>query len=406
MNRATLLVTTTAAFLLGAVAVNTAPAYADWPVIDVAAIAQEVKSVAAETGILDVLNAMSTVQNTISNTMSAINKAIGPTTYGDTNTLLQEGFTQNANYAKAQIGAQQQITDASNEAMAQFGLQVRDAQIRDEQTASPTACLALDGGVSTSAAAVQAYQVGQVIAAIHDMRGEALPGMPSYYGAGQGVASVAKEHLALYCDQNDVAAGLCATANTNTQDADQHFSSLFGSGTYADQNAVNTAKDYAINLIEPAAPAALRGDQLNSTIGQDSAVRRRSFNARMSLAQSVVDSYIGMQTPSVPLTAQQQQYLVGRGLPQQQTGSMLQVLQIEAERRYSDVSWAAYLQSMPPAAVEREVATELALSTYLEFQILKQAMEHTTVSAALLAAKAEHDFMPTSQMPVPSLANN
>jgi len=32
-----------------------------------------------------------------------------------------------------------------------------------------------------------------------------------------------------------------------TPDADQQFASLFGSGTYTSQTAVNTAKDYAIN---------------------------------------------------------------------------------------------------------------------------------------------------------------
>ena len=66
-------------------------------------------------------------------------------------------------------------------------------------------------------------------------------------------------------------------------------SSLFGAGTYPDQTSVVAAKDYAINLIEPVAPGALRGDQLASVAGQDAAMRRRSYNARMSLAQSFVD---------------------------------------------------------------------------------------------------------------------
>ena len=140
------------------------------------------------------------------------------------------------------------------------------------------------------------------------------PNMPSHYGQAQGVASISQEHLSYYCDANDAAAGLC-DAPAISPDADQQFSSLFGSGTYADQNAVNTAKDYAINLIEPVAPAALRGDQLTSAAGQDAAVRRRSYNARMSLAQSFVDQEIGMQTPSVPLTTLQQQYLTNIGLP-------------------------------------------------------------------------------------------
>ena len=106
----------------------------------------------------------------------------------------------------------------------------------------------------------------------HDQRGEAGPGMPSYYGRLRASLRSASEHLSNYCDQNDVAAGLGCNLSM-TPDADQQFASLFGSGTYTSQTAVNTAKDYAINLIEPVAPAALRGDQLASLAGQDAAVR-------------------------------------------------------------------------------------------------------------------------------------
>ena len=387
---------TSLGLVLGAVLFNAIPALADMPVVDAGTMAavQAVKSV------------LDTVSGTLNDVKAYANQifgALGDNTFGSVQQLLQEGFTQEANYAKATVGAQQQIIDASNLVMARFQRDMRNAQIRDEQTASPTACIAVDGGVSTQAAAVQAYGVAQTIATIHNLRGEAGPGMPSYYGQGQGVASMAQNHLNYYCDQNDVAVGLCASAS-GTPDADQQFSSLFGAGTYADQNAVNAAKDYAINLIEPVAPAALRGDQLTSIQGQDAAVRRRSFNARMSLAQSLVDQEIGMQTPSVPLTPQQQQYLTAMGLPSQQNGSWLQVLQIEAERRISDVNWNATLQAMPPAAVEREIAIELALSNYLAFQQFKLALTHTTISATQLAETTEHNFAPTVRMPIPSMA--
>jgi hypothetical protein len=151
------------------------------------------------------------------------------------------------------------------------------------------------------------------------------------------------------------------------------------------------------------APTPLRGDQLSSVAGQDAAVRRRSFNARMSLAQAFVDSTIGMQSPSVPLTAQQQQYLQNIGLPAQTNGSWLQALQIESERRISDVSWHTSLQAMTgPAAIEREIANELALNNYLLFQTFKLGLMHTTISAAHLAEDTERHFQPAVQMPVPS----
>jgi hypothetical protein len=62
--------------------------------------------------------------------------------------------------------------------MSQFQLGIRQAQIRDEQAPSPTQCTALDGGVGTQAAAVQAYDLAATLAGTHDMRGEATQGMP------------------------------------------------------------------------------------------------------------------------------------------------------------------------------------------------------------------------------------
>ena len=379
---------------------------AELPVIDVNSIAQEIQSVAKETGMLDVLNTISTINTDINNGITAFNKAIGLNTYGDTNTLLRQGFTQNANYSKAQIGAMSQLTDASNTVMSQFQLGVRDAQIRDEQTPSPASCTSLDGGVGTQSAAINAFGLYQALAETHDLRGEAGPNMPSYYGTGQGVASNASNHVALYCDATDSVAGLCSNGISAKPDADQQYISLFGTGNYPDQPSVVAAKDYAINLIEPAAPGALRGDQLASIAGQDAAMRRRSFNARMSLAQSFVDEEIAMQTPSVPLTATQQQFLSDMGLPAQQNGSLLQVMQIEAERRISDVNWSAQMASAPPAAVEREVANELAQLLYLSFQNYKLGLTHATISATQLAQATERDFIPTVRMPAPSMAAN
>jgi len=396
MRRSAYLAVGAIAIMAGGVIFFAKPAYADLPVIDPASIAKEIEQI----------NILGTINNGLNNLLGSkgpLATLMGNNAYGTVQQLLQEGFTQEANYSKATVGAMENITDASNEAMAQYDLQLRDAQIRDEQTASPTACTALDNGVSVQAAAVQGYDVGFTLQQIHDVRDESGPGTPSYYGQAQGVASESQEHLTDYCDQNDVAAGLCNSYDIATADADQRFSSLFGSGTYANQTAVTTAKDYAINLIEPVAPAALRGDQLNSIAGQDAAVLRRSYNARMSLAQSVIDDIIGMQAPSVPLTSQQQAYLAELGLPQETTGSWLQVLQINAESRASDINWNAQLQNMPPAAVQREVALELALNNYLQFQIFQIDLKNAAINATNLAQTAQHDFQPAVQMPAPNV---
>ena len=216
------------------------------------------------------------------------------------------------------------------------------------------------------------------------------------------------EHLGLYCNTDDLAANLCPNGISATPDADQKASNLLSSGAYADQAGVNAAKDVAINLIQPVAPAALRGDQLASVTGQDAAVRRRSYNARMSLAQTFVDNEIGMQVPSIPLTASQTQYMQNMGLamPASGNGSWMQVLQIEAERRVSDVGWHAELQNMPPAAVQREIALELALNNYLLFQTYKMSLQHATISATQLAEETDRNFLPTSKMSTPSMVAN
>jgi hypothetical protein len=113
-----------------------------------------------------------------------------------------------------------------------------------------------------------------------------------------------------------------------------------------------------------------------------------------------------MQTPSIPTTAMQRQYLTNLGLPVPDNLSWFQALQIEAERRISDVTWNATLASMPPASVERELASEMALSNYLAFQNLKIAMKHAAIGATQLAETAEHNFMPTVRMAAPSMASN
>jgi hypothetical protein len=91
------------------------------------------------------------------------------------------------------------------------------------------------------------------------------------------------------------------------------------------------------------------------------------------------------------------------GLPAQTQGSWLQVLQIESERRVSDETWAANLQSMPPSSVEREIATELALNNYLQFQIYKTSLERGSLEAAHLAIDTQHDYVPASTLPTPTV---
>jgi hypothetical protein len=393
MNRKTLLATV-AGIMLGGVLFNAAPALADLPTIDITTDGILTALQSAVTG------AINSMEKSVTDSLTSLANP------ASVSSLLTAGFTQMANYSKASVGAQQQITDASNTAMARFQRDIRNSQIRDQQTPNVQNCTTLDSGQVVTAASLQGWRTGQTIEAVMDPRGEAVIGTPAYYGAGQAMEAAGQVHLSRYCSTTDAEAGLCTAAATATQNADQRASSLFGADNLIDQNGVNAANDFGTNLIQPIVPAALRGDQLTSINGQDAAARRREYNARMSLARSAINLAIGQQTPGVILTAQQQQLLTNEGLTPPASGSWLQALSLEATRRISDVTWAAGLQAMPPASVEREIATELAFSNYLAMQQYRVSLLHATIAATQLSATEETTFHPTTEMPSPPMAAN
>ena len=125
----------------------------------------------------------------------------------------------------------------------------------------------------------------------------------------------------------------------------------------------------------------------------------------MSLARGVLDYAIGVQSPSVPLNDAQKQQMQSEGLTPVDNGSWLQALMLDANRRYSDVNWAAQLQGMTPAAVNREIAHELAATNYLLTQLYRVSLLNASTNAAHLAAKVEGDFAPTVQLPTPNISN-
>jgi hypothetical protein len=372
--------------VIGSMIFGSEPAYADWPVVDI---------------LVD--TAVKALQNAAVSAIGQVESAITGMQTSLTQTL-DNGFTQEANYSKAQIGAQEQIADASNTAMARFQRDVRNRQIVDEQTPNTQACAAIDNGTAVVVSSGQSWKVATAIEDVSDPRGEAYPGEPAYYGSAQAIQAVNQLHYSRYCSDPESQAGLCTTSPY--PNADQRASSLFGTGTFNGQDGVNAANDYVTNLAQPVVPAALRGDQLTSLTGEDGAARRREYNARMSLAHTVLDYVIGTQTPSVPLNAQQLQQMQNEGLPQIQNGSWLQALTLDVERRYSDVNWAGQLQAMPPASVEREIALELAVTNYLLLNNFKVSLMNASAAATTLAIETEKDFPAATPMPTPSMTSN
>ena len=78
-----------------------------------------------------VTNAISTMMNNITSSITGLQTSL--------NDILTKGFTQEANYQKAQVGALEGMTDASNTANAQFLRSIRNAQVRDQHILSPEA---------------------------------------------------------------------------------------------------------------------------------------------------------------------------------------------------------------------------------------------------------------------------
>ncbi len=385
--RQSLLATSTAAgIVLGGVLFNAAPAFAEWPTFD--AITHFLLEAAQKA----ITNSITKLEDKFTNIGNLLSDK------------LTDGFTQTANYAKAQVGAYQQIADASNIAMSTYQRDLRNAGLRDEHTLSPQACVALNMGQAITVSAGQSWRVRTAIGQVTDRRGEAGPGTPAYAGQGQAAAAITQLHLSRYCSQNEANAGLC-TVNAARENLDQRASSLMGVPAYAGQDGVNAANDYATNLVQPIVPAASRGDALTSVAGQDAEARRRGYNAKMSLARDVVNDVIASRTESVTLTAEQKQQQADQGLTPTEKSSWFGALELDVNRRSGNVAYAAALQAMPPASVQREIASELAQTNTLLLANLKVAQQNAILNAATLATAAEAERKPAPSMPSPQMAS-
>ncbi|NHN93180.1 hypothetical protein [Acetobacter sicerae] len=374
-------------------AVAPRPAHA---LISEAAVVAAIKALQSFTG-----NALNTMTKNLTDSIdSNLTSLTNPNSVAS---LLTKGFTQTANYAKAQVGAQSQLIDAQDAAMAGFLRRQQETEIRDEHMMSPEFCAGLDAQQSTIAASKASRSAVIAITKITDPRGEAKKGTPSYYGKSQGSDALTSLHLRRYCSSDDVDAGLC-TAVSQNPDADQHAASFFASDTLSADGGVDAANDYATTLIQPIAPAALRGEQMTSIRGREVATRRRSYNSRMSLARWVAAYVTSLGVPSVTLTSDQKAEMTAQGQQPLEKASWLQVMALEVGRRVSSVAWNASLQKMPPASLLREIATEMAQSNYLTLQNYRLGLYQATMSATRIAQEEEAAFRDgLTPMPSPTI---
>ncbi len=396
MTRKHLLATTTG-MALGAM-FCASPAYADLPTIDVIThfLIQQAQD-AATKAMTNIETAVTNIGTQIGDKVTNMGNLLGDT--------LTAGFTQSANYAKAAVGAQEQIADASNTVMARNARDLRNAQIRDEHVLSPQACAALDDGQTIAVSAGQSWRVSTGISEITDRRTQGAPNTPAWAGQGQATAAVNQLHFSRYCSQNEQQAGLCTAGDVKNEGKDQRSRSLISADTYPDQDSINAANDYARTLIEPVPPAALRGGQLTSVAGQDASAKRRGYSAQISLANGVLNDIIASRTGSVVLTSNQKQQLQAQGLPAADTASWFQAQDLEVNRRVSGVAWHASLQGMPQKSVLVEIATELAMTNYILWQSFRATQQDGAVNAAQLAVTATANLRAGPSIPTPQMAS-
>ncbi|SIR29847.1 MULTISPECIES: hypothetical protein [Acidiphilium] len=402
--KTSLLATAGAGILLGATVLQPPKAHALFGT-SVAALIAAVNAVASK--VVSVGTDVTNMQNAIEGKLQS---EFGYTSTGGGNlrTTLQNGFNQNANYAKAAVGANEQIVDGALADQATQNLQNHDISIQNNHVLTPQACNALTNGQSIVVGSHQTGSIANDIESVTDPVTIAAPGDPSYNSISEGVASINALHDMRYCSPQDIAAGLhCNNGLSPDPDADQAAASLLGVETYPNQTAATAANDYSQTLIEPYAPAALRGTALTSLRGQFAIVKRRQYNAQMSLARRVATDIQATRTPSVELTASQQAEQTALGMPQTQTASWLGALTLAVDRRESSTSWHTALESDPNAkAVLISVADELAQSNYIELHRLKSQQQTNLLLASLLADKAQVLLPSSATLPTPQIAAN
>ena len=349
-----------------------------------------------------IVGAISTLQGAMNSVITTAQKVLN-VALGHVNSTLGDGFTQVSNYLKAQVGAQEEIADANNMVQAELARDVRAAQQRDNHATNRQDCLNLEGGQTAVVAARNGAAVATALDIGKDKRTQAGKGTPSWEGAGQGAQANNNRHFTLYCSDAEADAGVCSLASADQQNADQDATSLLTPPAYQDQASIDRASDYVTTLIQPVAPAALRGSALTSVDGQSALPGRRAYNAAISLAHHVGDDIIGWHANTVTLSAAQKAEAVREGYTNTSVGSESEATELEINRKYSGTDWQADLQAMPS---DKSVLVQIALldaqRNWIAWQQFKLDQTRALMEANRLATSAEQRLRAVSPLPVPT----
>lgn len=183
--------------------------------------------------------------------------------------------------------------------------------------------------------------------------------------------------------------------------------SISPNASSADEMAVSA---YLRNLNTPIRLRSLKAGELNTTAGQAYVALKATYDARMSMANSpnveqAADITASTQTlPQInqllstgneAYVAWVKQFLNSANPNWQQQGiSWHDLLRLEVSRRYLNPAWAANLIEDDSAEVQRSTARQLALQSYMLYQILQEQRRTSLVDSEIAMSLIRQEMGP------------
>lgn len=260
------------------------------------------------------------------------------------------------------------------------------ADVRDALQPAPNACQTMRSGTAIPEATNTARQVVNTLGRHNaDRNGGRDPTNGQPLPPAKAATQIYQTHTSQFCGPEDLAQGRCTTlspvANGDVR-ADVLLTPPNGSKSYTPLEA-EAAEAFKKNVTNPTPAPNLPKQMANTPQGKAYYVQQMVANARMSVAQHSLDQIIAEHTKQPGLGAQMQ-------MPQADA-SVLDVIQYEVDRRFSNSGWYIAMATATTDALLREVANILAFNVWVDYRRYMQMERVETLLATQLAMEVEQD---------------
>ncbi len=200
----------------------------------------------------------------------------------------------------------------------------------------------------------------------------------------------------LYCSEADAARGLCdSPVEERLQNADINAGTLMDNGTL-DPDMQRAAQEFCTNFTRPVPPRALSGAGADTAAGEIVAIRRISYDSRVSLARQVCHQMIAQQTQTMDLNEWAEAVEVdAESLNAEADGiSVYDLIRIEVTRRYGNPNWVTETlgRDALPVNLQKEIAMMIGLSLFLDWERYEMERRMAANMAALVASQSTRDY--------------